>query len=73
MWKTGELWKLGGPTEDGIAALIASPSAPERAGVFDRERFLKLLRHFVVFEEDRDSGQVYKILAGYHLICQRVI
>ena len=35
-------------------------------GVFDRERFLKLLRHFVVFEEDKDTGQVYKILAGYH-------
>ena len=30
------------------------------------ERFLKLLRHFIVFEEDTDSDQVYKILAGYH-------
>ena len=38
LWKNGELWKLGGPTEEGIAALTASPSAPERAAVFDRER-----------------------------------
>ena len=35
-------------------------------GVFDKERLLKLLRHFVAFEEDKDTGQVYKILAGYH-------
>ncbi len=35
-------------------------------GVFDKGRFLKLLRHFVAFEEDPDTGQVYKILAGYH-------
>lgn len=35
-------------------------------GVFDHERFLKVLRHFIVFEEDTDSDQVYKILAGYH-------
>ena len=27
---------------------------------------MKLLRHFVAFEEDKDTGQVYKILAGYH-------
>ena len=39
--------------------------SPDR-GVFDKERFLKLLRHFVAFEEDKDTGQVYKILAGYH-------
>ena len=35
-------------------------------GVFDKERLLTLLRHFVAFEEDKDTGQVYKILAGYH-------
>ena len=35
-------------------------------GVFDRERFLKLLRHFIVFEEDPDSDELHKILAGYH-------
>ncbi len=35
-------------------------------GVFDRQRLLNLLQHFVVFEEDTDSDQVYKIIAGYH-------
>lgn len=35
-------------------------------GVFARRRFLDLLQHFIVFEEDPDSGAVHKILAGYH-------
>ena len=35
-------------------------------GVFDRQRFLDLLQHFIVFEEDPDSGTIQKIIAGYH-------
>ena len=35
-------------------------------GVFQRERFLDLLQHFIVFEEDPDSGALHKIIAGYH-------
>jgi type I restriction enzyme, R subunit len=35
-------------------------------GVFAPDRLLKILQHFVVFEEDTDSDQVYKIIAGYH-------
>ncbi len=35
-------------------------------GVFERQRFLDLLHHFIVFEEDPDSGQLHKIIAGYH-------
>ena len=35
-------------------------------GVFKRRRFLDLLQHFIVFEEDPDSGGVHKIIAGYH-------
>src|ERR1019366_797873 len=35
-------------------------------GVFDRRRFLDLLEHFIVFEEDPDSGELHKIIAGYH-------
>ncbi|MEI7733119.1 MAG: type I restriction endonuclease subunit R [Verrucomicrobiota bacterium] len=35
-------------------------------GVFEKERFLKLLLHFIVFEEDPDSGALHKIIAGYH-------
>jgi type I restriction enzyme R subunit len=35
-------------------------------GVFERRRFLDLLHHFIVFEEDPDSGALHKIIAGYH-------
>ncbi|MDR7555231.1 MAG: type I restriction endonuclease subunit R [Armatimonadota bacterium] len=34
-------------------------------GVFDRRRFLQLLRDFIVFEDDR-SGKLDKKVAGYH-------
>lgn len=35
-------------------------------GVFAPRHFLDLLQHFIVFEEDPDSGAVHKIIAGYH-------
>ncbi|HLX65165.1 MAG TPA: type I restriction endonuclease subunit R [Planctomycetota bacterium] len=35
-------------------------------GVFEKQRFLDLLQHFIVFEEDTDSGLLHKIIAGYH-------
>ncbi len=35
-------------------------------GVFARRRFLDLLHHFIVFEEDPDNGALHKIIAGYH-------
>ncbi|QNI70298.1 type I restriction endonuclease subunit R [Cyanobium sp. NS01] len=35
-------------------------------GVFAPQRFLDLLQHFIVFEEDPDSGALHKIIAGYH-------
>ncbi len=35
-------------------------------GVFEPQRFLDLLQHFIVFEEDPDSGTLHKIIAGYH-------
>jgi type I restriction enzyme, R subunit len=35
-------------------------------GVFERQRFLDLLQHYIVFEEDPDSGALHKIIAGYH-------
>jgi type I restriction enzyme, R subunit len=35
-------------------------------GVFDRRRFLDLLQHFIVFEEDPDSGALHKVIADYH-------
>ena len=35
-------------------------------GVFERGRLLELVQHFIVFEEDPDSGALHKIIAGYH-------
>ena len=35
-------------------------------GVFERQRFLDLLQHFIVFEENPDTGAIHKIIAGYH-------
>ncbi|MCW5556840.1 MAG: type I restriction endonuclease subunit R [Verrucomicrobiae bacterium] len=35
-------------------------------GVFERRRFLDLLQHFIVFEENPDTGALHKIIAGYH-------
>jgi type I restriction enzyme R subunit len=35
-------------------------------GVFEKRRFLDLLQHFVVFEEDTESDRLHKIIAGYH-------
>ena len=35
-------------------------------GVFAKHRLLDLLQHFIVFEEDPDSGALHKIIAGYH-------
>lgn len=35
-------------------------------GVFEKTRFLDLLQHFIVFEEDSDSDSLHKIIAGYH-------
>ena len=34
-------------------------------GIFEKRRFLDLLRYFIVFEED-ESGDVIKKMAGYH-------
>jgi type I restriction enzyme R subunit len=49
---------------------VAPPSALELEvlvrGVFERQRLLDLLQHFIVFEEDPDSGTLHKIIAGYH-------
>ena len=35
-------------------------------GVFEPQRLLDLLQHFIVFEEDPDNGALHKIIAGYH-------
>src|SRR5207249_2561662 len=47
---------------------IASTTIPQlevlTRGVFDRRRFLNLIRHFLVFEDD--GSTVTKKMAGYH-------
>lgn len=47
----------------------AKPGQPELQvvleGVFDKRRFLDLIRHFVVFE-DEGAGKLTKKIAGYH-------
>ncbi len=35
-------------------------------GVFEQRRFLDMLQHFIVFEQDTESDRVHKIIAGYH-------
>jgi type I restriction enzyme R subunit len=48
----------------------APKTAPELEilvrGVFEPRRFLDLLQHFIVFEENPDTGALHKIIAGYH-------
>ena len=50
-------------------ATEAHPSISELGvllrGMFDKTRFLKLLRHCIVFEDD-GHGNVRKLMAGYH-------
>ena len=55
-WRTIESEALAPTTVSQLEVLLR--------GVFDRRRFLDLLRYFIVFEDDGDS--VTKKLAGYH-------
>jgi len=59
-----KLWR----TIDGEADAPATELELETLirGVFAPERFLDLLQHFIVFEEDPDAGDLHKIIASYH-------
>src|SRR5437763_1397592 len=35
-------------------------------GMFEKRRFLDLIRNFIAFEDDSDRGTTNKIIAGYH-------
>jgi len=63
----GREWFKTWKTVDGKA--VASPAVSELKvmleGVFDRRRFLDLIRYFVVFE-DMGRGKLVKKIAGYH-------
>ena len=58
VWRT-----VDGHTEAPAAALELEVLVQ---GVFMPQRFLQLLQHFIVFEEDPESGSLHKIVAGYH-------
>lgn len=55
-WRTIEGHAVAAQTENALAVLVA--------GVFDKARFLDLVRHFIAFT-DEGSG-LRKVLAGYH-------
>ncbi len=56
-------WRTIGGREDAAANLAELQVALE--GVFEKRRFLALVRHFIVFE-DFGGGKLAKKLAGYH-------
>jgi type I restriction enzyme R subunit len=57
-WRTIEGEKLAPATIPQLEVLLQ--------GVFDKQRFLDLVRHFIVFEEDTSDGSIIKKMAGYH-------
>jgi type I restriction enzyme R subunit len=56
-WRTIEGETVAPPTMPQLEVLLR--------GVFEKRRFLDLVRHFIVFEEDT-SGVLIKKMAGYH-------
>jgi type I restriction enzyme R subunit len=56
-------WRTIGGREDAAAKLAELQVVLE--GVFEKRRFLHLLRHFIVFE-DAGGGNLTKKMAGYH-------
>ncbi len=56
-WRTVTGEKLADPRLTELQVMIE--------GVFDKKRFLEILRHFIVFE-DAGGGSVVKKIAGYH-------
>lgn len=60
-------WRTIGGREDAPSRLTELQVVLE--GVFERRRFLDLLRYFIVFEDaagDGDGGALVKKMAGYH-------
>lgn len=57
-------WRTIGGRDDDVAALLPELQVVLE-GVFEKHRFLNLLRHFIVFE-DPGGGALAKKMAGYH-------
>ncbi len=58
VWRTIEGDRDAPPTALELEVLVR--------GVFQPRRFLDLMRHFIVFEEDADNDRIHKLIAGYH-------
>ena len=56
-WRTVEGEALAPATMPQLEVLLR--------GLFDRTRFLRMLRHFIAFE-DQGGGNLRKVMAGYH-------
>ena len=59
-----KIWRSTDGTKDAQKSILELEVLVR--GVFEKERFLRLLRNFVVFEEDNDSDRIHKIIGGYH-------
>lgn len=57
-WRTIEGEELAPATMLQLEVLIK--------GLFEKRRFLRMLQHFIVFEEEQTGGEVIKKMAGYH-------
>ncbi|MFN8049799.1 MAG: DEAD/DEAH box helicase family protein, partial [Ancrocorticia sp.] len=66
---TGRLLRAVTPWRTIAGEELAPPSMPELQvvleGAFEKTRFLQLVRHFIVFE-DEGGGKLIKKMAGYH-------
>ncbi|NCB39872.1 MAG: type I restriction endonuclease subunit R [Erysipelotrichia bacterium] len=59
-----KVWRDNDENDTGAASLLELDVLIR--GVFSQNRFLDLLQHFIVYEEDTDSDRLTKIIAGYH-------
>ena len=59
-----KVWRAAG--EDVETPVVSLELETMIREVFEKQRFLDLLQHFIVFEEDTDSDRLNKIIAGYH-------
>ncbi len=58
VWRTIEGERDAPPTSLELETMVRS--------VFEKRRFLDLVRNFIAFEDDPDRGTVNKLMAGYH-------
>ena len=58
-----KVWRTVGGVEEPAGTLELETLL---RGAFEPGSFLRLVRHFVAFEEDSESERIHKILAGYH-------